>query len=149
MRKGNALPKDNLRRSQPAFFEKEIQWFLRASEKFRPWEVLSLSSSRTGTPPTLGEEGLLLLHFNRNDICVEIQTVSMTFPKQGEGWRGGQHPGKETEWRLWGLGKINPRAFWELKVSCVWCAEWKEGCMWHCRVGKCKIFCSLATVWWI
>lgn len=71
----------------------------------------------------MGEEGLLLLHFNRNDICVEIQTVSMTFPKQGEGWRGGQHPGKETEWRLWGLSKINPRAFWELKVSCVWCAE--------------------------
>lgn len=79
--KGHSLP--SLRR--------KLSDSVRASEKFRPWEVLSLSSSRTGTPPTLGEEGLLLLHFNRNDICVEIQTVSMAFPKQGEGWGGGQH----------------------------------------------------------
>ena len=77
--KGHSLP--SLRR--------KLSDSVRASEKFRPWEVLSLSSSRTGTPPTLEEEGLLLLHFNRNDICVEIQTVSMAFPKQGEGWRGG------------------------------------------------------------
>lgn len=98
-------------------------------EKFQPWEGLSLSSSRTGTSPPLGEEGLLLLHFRRNDICVEIQTVSVTFPKHGAGWRGGQHSrrGNGVCGGLGASGKLDPRAPGGWKFA-VFGEQREEGC---------------------
>ena len=134
MRKGNASPKGNLKRSQPAFLEKETD-SVSGSEKFQPWEGLSL---RTGQEPHLLWEKRDCFCFISGEMTVVLKSKLWAWLFQNTERAGGvgSIPGEETvsleAWRPQASSIPGHSGDWKFAVFGV---HSEEGCLWDCWGG--------------
>ena len=119
MRKGNASPKGNLQKSQLAFLEKETD-SVSGSEKFQPWEGLSL---RTGQEPHLLWErrDCFCLISGKMTVVLKSKRWAWLFQNTERAGGVGSIPGEETvsleAWRPQASSIPGQSGDWKLAVK--------------------------------